>query len=113
MFTVVFFKTKAKNVPVLEWLRSLSREDRAVIGEDLRVVQQGFPLGMPLCRPLGKGLFEVRSSLPSRTEARLVFFADETDLVIIEGFLKKTRTTPATVITLSTKRKAEYIAAKT
>lgn len=112
MFTVVFFKTTSDNSPVLEWLRDLSREERAVIGEDLRVVQYGFPLGMPLCRPLGKGLFEVRSSLPSKTEARLIFFQDETDLVVVEGFIKKTRTTQAGTIALANKRKAAYLAAK-
>lgn len=112
MFTIVFFKTRSETVPVLSWLRSLPKEDRAVIGEDLRVAQEGFPLGMPLCRPLGKGLFEVRSSLPSRTEARLIFFQDGKDLIVVEGFIKKTRATPNAVIALSIKRKNDYLAAK-
>lgn len=112
MFAVEFFKTKAKNIPVLEWLRKLPREDKAVIGQVLRTVQIGFPIGMPVCRPLKDGLFEVRSSLPSKREARLIFFQTEESLVIVEGFIKKTKTTPAAAIELSKKRKSEYLTAK-
>jgi hypothetical protein len=68
MFSIGFFKTEAGNEPVREWLRGLSVGERAVIGADLRTVQFGFPLGMPLCRPLGIALYEVRSSLPSKRE---------------------------------------------
>lgn len=45
MFSVVFFKTEAGNEPVLDWLRSVSREDRAILGADLRTIQMGFPPG--------------------------------------------------------------------
>jgi antitoxin HicB len=45
-----------------------------VIGEDLRAIELGFPLGLPLCRNLGGGLWEVRSTLPTKREARLIFF---------------------------------------
>ena len=91
MFSVIFFKTDAGNEPVREWLRSLNAEERAVIGADLRTVQIGFPLGMPLCRPLGDGLYEVRSSLPTGREARLIFFQDDETLAVVCGFMKKTR----------------------
>ena len=74
MFNVSFFRTSTGAEPVLDWLRSLTREDRFVVGTDLRTVQFGFPIGMPVCRPLGEGLFEVRSSLPSKKEVRLIFF---------------------------------------
>jgi phage-related protein len=94
MLAVIFYRTAGGSEPVREWLRTLSREERAVIGEDLRTVQFGFPIGMPLCRPLGRGLSEVRSSLPTRKEARLVFFATNDRLVVVNGFIKKRRKTP-------------------
>ena len=108
MFSVGFFKTEAGNEPVRDWLRGLSTEDRAAIGADLRTVQIGFPLGMPLCRPLGNALYEVRTSLPSKREARLIFFQDGELLVIVGGFIKQTRTTPQSELKNARKHQAEY-----
>lgn len=110
MFEVVFFATAAGNEPVLDWLRGLNRDERAVIGADLRTVQLGFPIGMPVCRPLGNGLYEVRSSLPTRKEARIFFFAHGSDLVLVGGFIKKTRATPDAELELARRRKRDYLA---
>ena len=108
MLNVAFFRTDAGNEPVLDWLRGLDADDRRIIGEDLRTVQIGWPLGMPLCRPLGDGLYEVRSTLSGNRITRLVFFLDESTLVIVEGFVKKSKATPDEVLRLSRKRKGEY-----
>ena len=108
MFSVAFFKTDAGNEPVLEWLRSLSREDRAILGADLRTIQMGFPLGMPLCRPLMGGLFESRSILSVKREARMIFFQDGELLIVVCGFIKKTRATPPSELENARKRKAEF-----
>jgi phage-related protein len=108
MLSVAFFRTEGGNEPVLDWLRNLDSDDRRIIGEDLRTVQIGWPLGMPLCRPLGDGLFEVRSTLGGNRITRLVFFQHEATLVIVEGFIKKSKATPDDVLKLSRKRKSEY-----
>jgi len=71
---VVFYRTSGGAEPVVEWLRTLPPEDRRAIGTDLATVQWGWPIGVPLCRSLGQGLWEVRSALPSRRIARLLFF---------------------------------------
>jgi len=63
---VVFYRTSGGAEPVLDWLRSLAADDRRAIGTDLATVQFGWPVGMALCRPLGQGLWEVRSALSSR-----------------------------------------------
>lgn len=110
MFQVVFFATLAGNQPVLEWLRGLPKDDRLAIGADLRTVQYGFPIGMPLCRPLGNALYEVRSSLPSRKEARLIFFQEAEDLVVVSGFIKKTQKTPDEEISKARGRQREFMA---
>ena len=73
---VVFYRTSGGAEPVLDWLRGLPAADRRVIGTDLATVQFGWPIGMPLCRPLGNGLWEVRCSLPSQRIARLLFFVE-------------------------------------
>ena len=64
MFQVVFYETSAGNEVVLDFIRDLPPEDKKKIGVDLKTVQIGYPIGMPVCRPLGGGLMEVRSSLP-------------------------------------------------
>jgi phage-related protein len=104
---VVFYRTSGGAEPVLEWLRSLPAEDRQAIGTDLAAVQFGWPFGMPLCRPLGEGLWEVRSSLPSRRIARLLFFVHEGRIGVVHGFIKKTQKTPADDLTLARRRMKE------
>lgn len=93
ILTVAFFRTASGNEPVREWLKSLPREERRIIGENLKTVQFGWPLGMPLVRKLDKGLWEVRSRLPDRI-ARVIFTSGEGRMVLLHGFIKKSQKTP-------------------
>jgi phage-related protein len=110
MYRVLFYATASGRQPVLDWLRDLEAGDRKVIGEDLKVVQYGFPLGLPLCDHLGGGLWEVRSSLPSRVEARLIFFQhpSEKALIVVHGFIKKSQKTKQSELETARRRKAEF-----
>ena len=92
---------------MLEWLRGLPPGDRRAIGMDLATVQFGWPIGMPLCRPLGGGLWEVRSSLPSRRIARVLFFVNDGRIGVVHGFIKKTQTTSAGDLEIARKRMKE------
>src|SRR4030081_3232324 len=105
---VVFYRTSGGAEPVLEWLRSLPAEDRRVIGIDLATVQFGWPIGMPLCRSLGEGLWEVRSRLPSDRIARVLFSVVQHHIVVLHGFVKKSQKTPADDLALARKRKREF-----
>lgn len=93
---------------MLEWLKGLDEDDRRIIGGYLRTVQIGFPMGMPICRPLGNGLWEVRPSLSSKREARLIFFQHGPKLVIVGGFMKKTQKTPESELETARKRKKDH-----
>jgi len=104
---VVFYRTSTGVEPVRDWLRSLSEDDRRKVGVDLATVQVGWPVGLPLCRPLGDGLWEVRSSLPSRRIARILFCVHEGRIGIVHGFIKKTQKTPRDEIELARKRMKE------
>jgi phage-related protein len=104
---VVFYRTSGGAEPVLDWLRSLPTDDRRVIGTDLATVQFGWPIGMPLCRPLGNGLWEVRSALSSRRIARVLFFAEDGRIGVVHGFIKKTQTTPAADLDVARRRMKE------
>jgi phage-related protein len=98
---VVFYRTAAGAEPVRDWLRSLSAADRRTIGTDLATVQVGWPIGMPLCRSLGAGLWEMRSKLSDNRTARLMFFAEHGRIGVVYGFIKKTRKTPPAEISLA------------
>ena len=101
---VDFFRTEAGSEPVLDWLRRLDKQDRRAIGLDLMRVQFGWPIGMPLVRSLKHGLWEVRSTLPSQRVARLILCFHESRIVVLHGFIKKTRRTPADDIELARRR---------
>jgi phage-related protein len=104
---VYFYRSAAGTEPVLEWLRSLPVADRRTIGLDLATLQVGWPVGMPLCRPLGNGLWEVRSQLPSHRIARLLFFVADGRIGVVHGFIKKTQKTPADALELARRRMKE------
>ena len=105
--TARFYHTESGDSPVLEWLRSLPPDDRYEIGQDLARVEFRWPIGMLLCRALSDGLWEVRSILPSRRIARLIFCAEDGELFVLHGFIKKTQKTPAVDLSLAYKRMKE------
>jgi len=102
-----FYRTTSGTEPVREWLMALPREERAVIGKDIAMVEFGWPIGMPTCRPLGDGLHEVRSDLPGNRTARVMFCIHEGSCVLLHGFIKKTQKAPKADIDLATARKRE------
>jgi phage-related protein len=102
-----FYQTAGGAEPVREWLKEFDDEDRRVIGEDIATVEYGWPVGMPTCRALGGDLWEVRSSLPSRREARVIFAVIEEQMALLHGFIKKTQRTPKADLDLALKRLKE------
>ena len=104
---VVFFRTEAGNEPVREWLLSLDKEDKKAIGVDVKTVEYGWPIGMPVCRPLGKRLYEVRSNISHKRIARVIFTIIDQTMILLNGFIKKTQKTPKEEITLALKRLKE------
>ncbi len=102
-----FYCTETGTEPVREWLKGLDPEDRRIIGTDIRTVEFGWPVGMPVCRPMGKGLFEVRSTITGKRIARVLFCIHEGTMVLLDGFVKKTRKIPDTDLATALKRKKE------
>jgi phage-related protein len=100
-----FYRSDSGREPVREWLRGLVSEDRKVIGEDVKDVEFSWPIGLPLVRPLGRELWEVRSDLPRGRIARVLFCVEHGSMVLLHGFIKKTRKTPQHDIDLALRRK--------
>lgn len=102
-----FYVLPSGREPVREWLRSLSADDRKIVGEDIKDVEFAWPIGMPLCRPLSRGLWEVRCSLTQGGIARVIFCEHEGKMVLLHAFIKKTQKTPAADLELAIKRRKE------
>jgi phage-related protein len=102
-----FYAAASGRRPVREWLFDLSKNDRRAIGKDIQKVEFGWPIGMPYCRPLGHGLWEVRSSLTGGRIARIIFCIVQGDMVLLHSFEKKSQKTPQRDIELALDRKRE------
>ena len=102
-----FYATDRGNEPVREWLKSLDAGDRRTVGLDIATAEFGWPVGMPLCKSLGKGLFEIRSNISSNRIARVMFVIFDRRMVLLHGFVKKTQRTPKPDLDLAVKRLKE------
>ena len=102
---VYFYATSSGNEPVREWLKILPKADKKVIGEDIKTVQYGYPIGMPLTRILQgtNGLEEVRCKL-SNGIARIIFYVEDNKMYLLHAFIKKTQKTPQKELDVAIKR---------
>jgi phage-related protein len=105
--TLIFYRPKSGSEPVREWLLALPEAERQAIGKDLLRAQWRWPVGMPLCRPMGDGLWEIRTDLPTKRTARVLICLYRGHLIALHGFIKKTRTTPESDLALARKRQRE------
>ena len=103
ILNVSFFKTDNGNEPVRDWLKALTATERRIMGEDIKTVQFGWPLGMPLVRHLEGGIWEIRVKLENRI-ARILFCLEGSTMVILHGVIKKQQTTPKQDLDLAKER---------
>ena len=104
--TVRFYRSPSGREPVRDWLKSLSRQEKRILGEDIKTVEFGWPVGLPVCRNLGDGLWEVRSRLDKRI-ARVIFYISDGSMWLLHGFIKKQQKTPAADLDIASDRKKE------
>ena len=105
----IFYRTEAHGEPVREWLKGLSADDRKRIGEDIKTVEFGWPIGMPVCKPLADGIYEVRTRLNHNRIARVLFYLDrKSRMVLLHAFIKKTQKTPDEDLTLARNNKSKH-----
>lgn len=103
----VFFRSESSSEPVREWLKSLPRDERKAIDEDIAYVQFKWPIGKPRVDHLRGAVWEVRTSLANRI-ARTLFAVEGRQMVLLHGFIKKTQQTPIEDIRLAEKRFKEW-----
>jgi phage-related protein len=100
---VRFYREASGAEPVREWLKSLPHDEKREIGTDIKTVQFGWPMGMPLVRHVEKDIWEVRSRLAARI-ARVLFTLEGGEMILLHGFIKKDRKTPKPDLELTRQR---------
>lgn len=104
-----FYISASGREPVRDWLKSLHLEDRKTIGKDIATIEYAWPVGMPLCRSLRGGLWEVRSNLQHGRISRVLFFTVRSRMVLLHGFIKKTQKTPDKDLQIAEQRMKEVL----
>ncbi|WP_395141980.1 type II toxin-antitoxin system RelE/ParE family toxin [Armatimonas sp.] len=107
ILTVQFFRTEQSNEPVREWLIGLDVAARKAIGADIKTVQFGWPLGMPLIRKIETDLWEIRCDVPNGI-ARVLFTIVDSSMVLLHGFVKKSQKTPANDLRVARQRLSKF-----
>jgi phage-related protein len=103
----LFFRSTTGREPVRDWLLSLDKPARRVIGTDIKTVEYGWPVGMPVCKSLGQGIWEVRSHLTRNRMARVLFCFHRGNMVLLHGFIKKSRKLPKADFALALERQSQ------
>ncbi|MDX1600956.1 MAG: type II toxin-antitoxin system RelE/ParE family toxin [Anaerolineales bacterium] len=102
-----FYQTATGNEPVRDWLLGLDADDRRTIGIDIATAEFGWPVGMPVCRALKNGLWEIRSNIRDGQIARVIFTVMDERMILLHGFVKKAQKIPKADLELALKRKKE------
>ncbi|MCZ4283144.1 type II toxin-antitoxin system RelE/ParE family toxin [Kiloniella laminariae] len=103
----IFFRTANGAEPVREQILDLLPDERKIVGTDIMAVEFGWPVGLPVCRPMSGGLFEVRSNINKRI-FRVLFSIDSPDMILLHAFIKKTQKTPPQDLKLAKDRWKMY-----
>jgi phage-related protein len=102
-----FYQTGQGRQPVRDWLVGLDAESRRIVGRDIATAEFGWPVGMPLSRSLGGGLYEIRSNITGKRIARVIFALQRGRMVLLHGFVKKSPKTPKSDLDLARLRAKE------
>jgi phage-related protein len=106
---VSFFQSDNGKMPARDWLLDLSAKDKKNIGEDIKTVELGWPVGMPVAKPLGDKLFEVRSVLKNGDQARIIFTIYKSSMILLHGFIKISKKTPKRDLELAKNRMRKFL----
>jgi len=104
---VVFFRTASGTEPVRKWPKSLPASHKKAIGEDIKTVQFGWPLGMPLVEKIEPYLWEVRTRVANGI-SRVLFTVDGQVMILLHGFIKKSRKMPQKELSTARSRLRQY-----
>lgn len=110
MYDVAFYRDASRRCPFEGFLDGLQPKLRAKVARDPGLLEANGPaLREPISKPLGDGLFELRTKLGSGIARSLHFFHAGRAVVVTGGFVKKGRKTPRGEIERALARRAEWL----
>ena len=108
-FNVDFYKEKDGTKPLIPFINSLRPKLRAKVIADLTLLEEYGNLARePLSKPLGDGIFELRT-IEGSDIVRILYFFDAGKIIIAtNGFTKKQQKTPKREFNLAKARRNDY-----
>jgi len=107
IYKVVFFETESGRQPVREFIIGLAKDDQKIVGADIRIVQNNYPIGFPLVKKLKPELWEIRSNIKEGISRVFFTFANE-KIILLHAIVKKTQKTPPREIDVAIGRLKEF-----
>ncbi|WP_296956088.1 type II toxin-antitoxin system RelE/ParE family toxin [uncultured Dialister sp.] len=109
MFKIIFYKRTDGSAPVEEFLDSLDVKMRKKAVDSLCILKEfGNRLREPHSKPVGDGLFELRIRFSNDIARIFYFFIIGNQIILTNGFIKKTQKTPKSELLLAQKYKDDY-----
>jgi len=108
-FKVIFYEKENGDCPVEDFITSLDTKMRAkMIGLLELLEEKGNQLREPYSKPIDDGIFEIRCKVGNNITRILYFFYFEGNIILTNGFVKKTQKTPPGEIKLAKERRMDY-----
>ena len=112
-FTVEFYEKENGEIPVINFIDSLEPKMEAKVLSLIEILEEkGNQLRLPYSECLEDGIFELCCKFGSDITRTLYFFYEGANIILTNGFVKKTQKTPAQEIKLAKLRRADYLSRK-
>lgn len=112
-FKIIFYDKADGTEPVKDFLDSLDIKMRAKMLRTILILQKnGYELREPYSKLLDDGIFELRAKIGSDISRVLYFFVIGREIILTNGFIKKTQKTPKEEIEKAKRYRADYLSRK-
>ncbi|MBR0095678.1 MAG: type II toxin-antitoxin system RelE/ParE family toxin [Synergistaceae bacterium] len=109
-FEVIYYNKKNGDSPAKDFLDSLDEKMAAKMLRAInRLEEAGASLREPYSKPLGDGIFELRTQFSTDIARVLYFFIINNRAVLTHGFIKKTQKTPPQEIEKAKRYRKDYL----
>ena len=109
MFNLIFYVTPTGKCPVTEFIDSLPQILQAKAVRDLDILmERGHRLREPFSKHLRDGMFELRIQASGDAARIFYFFFVGENIVLVDGFVKKTQKTPQGELEKALRYKTDY-----
>lgn len=109
MWEIIYYETETGSCPIYEFINSLPVKMRAKAAKELELLEElGTAIKMPYSRPMERGIYELRIQAGNDISRIFYFFYIGQQIILTNGFIKKTQVTPRSELEKALKYKADY-----